>query len=295
VSAPLLLHSMAEFAELIESVLRVAGAQRVVEIGGEGGQLTERLAGLGVEVTCVDPDPSPHLRALAGDGRVRLVEAKSPGTLDELERFDVYVMDGDHNFHVVSAELEAIFAAGETPVALLHDVAWPSARRDMYYDPDDVPPEARQPLTFEGGAVPGEIELQVGRGFQGVGSFAMAVREGGERNGVLTAVEAFLEGRPELEFQRVPCVFGLGVIFAREAPYADELRRLLEPFHESVLLARLEANRLELYLEVLDRRRAAEGLGRAQRELLDGLERELEAERAENARLRLALAERSDA
>ncbi len=294
-SGPLLLHSMAEFGELIEGVLRAAGAQRVVEIGGEGGQLTEHLAGLGLEVTCVDPAPSAHLRALAGDGRVELVEGKSPGVLAELPRYDVYVVDGDHNFHVVSGELEAIFAADPPPVAILHDVCWPSARRDMYYDPDDVPAGHRQPLTFEGGTVPGAVELQAHRGFRGVGSFAMAVREGGERNGVLTAVEGFLGGRPDLEWRRVPCVFGLGVVFATEAPYADDLRRLLDPFHESRLLERLERNRLELYVEVLDRRRAAEGLDRGGRELLEGLERELEAERAENARLRLALAERGGA
>ena len=65
---------------------------------------------------------------------------------------------------------------------------------------------------------------------------------------------------------------------------------MLDPFHESELLARLEENRLELYLEVIDRRRAAEGLARGGQELLDGLQRELEAERAENARLRLELA-----
>jgi hypothetical protein len=266
-----------------------------VEIGGEGGQLTERLAGLGVAVTCVDPAPSAHLRALAGDGQVELIEGKSPGVLAELPRYDVYVVDGDHNFHVVSGELQAIFAADPAPVAILHDVCWPSARRDMYYDPDDVPAERRRPLAFEGGAVPGEVELQAHRGFRGVGSFAMAVREGGEHNGVLTAVEHFLEARPDLEFRRVPCIFGLGVVFAGEAPHAEELRRLLDPFHDSPLLERLERNRLELYVEVLDRRRAAEGLDRARRELLEGLERELEAERADNARLRLALAERGGA
>jgi hypothetical protein len=294
-SGPLLLHSMAEFSEQIEGVLRAVGARSVVEIGGEGGQLTERLAGLGVAVTCVDPAPSAHLRALAGDGRVELVVGKSPGVLDELPRYDVYVLDGDHNFHVVSGELEATFAADPAPVAILHDVGWPAARRDQYYDPDDIPAEHRRPLSFEGGAVPGERELQAGRGFRGAGAFAYALEEGGPRNGVLTAVEALLERRPDLELRRVPCVFGLGVVFAREAPHAEDLRRLLDPLHESQLLARLEENRLELYLEVLDRRRAAEGLDRARRDLLDGLERELEAERAENARLRLALAERGAA
>jgi len=160
----------------------------------------------------------------------------------------------------------------------------------MYYDPDDVPAEARRPLDYERGAVPGEPLLQAGRGFRGAGHFAYATEEGGARNGVLTAVEDLLGRRGDLELRRVPCVFGFGAVYPSGAPWAERVRAVLDPFHESELLARLEENRLELYLEVIDRRRAAEGLARGGQELLDGLQRELEAERAENARLRLELA-----
>jgi len=297
VSGPLLLHSLSEFRSLILPILDAVGPRRIVELGGEGGLMTEELAGWAqahdAELHCVDPLPGSHLRQLAGAGRVRLAQAKSPGALADLPRFDVYVVDGDHNFHVVSGELAAIFdeaGDGEHPIALMHDVAWPAARRDMYYDPDDVPAEARRPLDYERGAVPGEPLLQAGRGFRGAGHFAYATEEGGARNGVLTAVEDLLGRRGDLELRRVPCVFGFGAVYPSGAPWAERVRAVLDPFHESELLARLEQNRLELYLEVIDRRRAAEGLARGGQELLDGLQRELEAERAENARLRLELA-----
>jgi hypothetical protein len=297
-TGPLLMHSLAEFRGLILPLLDAVAARRVVELGGEGGLMTERLAEWcadhDAELHVVDPAPSPHLRALAGDGRVQLTIGKSPAALAGLPRFDAYLVDGDHNHHVVSGELAAIFGAGagEQPLAILHDVGWPAGRRDMYYDPDDVPAEHRQPFDFEGAPVPGESELQVGRGFSGAGDFAWARHEGGPANGVMTAVEDLLETRPDLDLRVVPCVFGLGVVFPREAPYAARVREILDPFHHNELLARLEENRLELYLEVIDRRRAAAGAERGLRDLVAGLERELEAERAENARLRLALAER---
>ncbi len=296
-SGPWLLHSLAEFRSLIVPILDAVAPRRVVELGGEGGLMTEELADWasvnGAQLHTIDPAPSPHLRRLAGEGRVQLLVGKSPVALAELEPFDLYVIDGDHNHHVVSGELEAIFGVDRAPVALLHDVAWPAGRRDMYYDPDDVPAERRHALDFDRGAVPGEAALQSGRGFYGVGSFAYATHEGGPANGVLTAVEDLLARREDLELRRVPCVFGFGAVYGQEATFADDVRSILDPFHENELLARLEENRLALYLELIARDRAYGPADRAQRELVAGLERELEAERAESARLRLELAQRA--
>lgn len=297
-AGPLLLHSLAEFRSLIVPILEAVAPKRIVELGGEGGQLTELLADWagehGATVACVDPLPSPHLRSLGGDGRVELIVGKSPAALADHEPFDLYVVDGDHNHHVVSGELEAIFGDRDrSPVALFHDLAWPAARRDQYYDPDDVPPEHRKPYDYARGAVPGEPELQRGRGFRGEGAFAYAVTEGGPANGVLTAVEDLLATREDLELRRVPCVFGFGAVYGAGDRWADAIRATLDPFHEHELLARLEENRLALYLEVIDRRRTAEGQQRAQREAVAALQAELDAERAETARLRLELAERA--
>lgn len=294
-SGPWLLHSLAEFRSLIVPILDAVVPKRIVELGGEGGLMTEVLADWAAahdgELHSIDPAPSPHLRRLAGDGRVNLLVGKSPDALTGLDPFDLYVVDGDHNHHVVTGELDRIFGTDRSPVALLHDVAWPAARRDMYYDPDDVPAERRHVLDFERGAVPGEPELQKGRGFYGVGSFAYAVHEGGPANGVLTAVEDLLAARDDLELRRVPCVFGFGAVYAADARHADAIRSILDPFHECELLARLEENRLALYLELIARDRAHGPADRAQRELVAGLERELEAERAKTARLRLELAQ----
>jgi len=92
-----------------------------------------------------------------------------------------------------------------------------------------------------------------GRGFRGMGQFACARREGGPRNGVLTAVEDFkAESDRELVLAIIPAVFGLGLLFEASAPWAEALGRAVLPYHKHPLLAALEENRLANYLRVIE-------------------------------------------
>ena len=120
---------------------------------------------------------------------------------------------------------------------------------------------------------------------------AYANEEGGPANGVLTAVEDVLAEREDLELLRVPAIFGLGGVFPRAAPWADEVRAILGPFHEHPLLARMEANRIALFLRLIDPHRFHAGLDRAGGELLAAQQREIEALQGELSRLRLELAQ----
>ena len=83
----------------------------------------------------------------------------------------------------------------------------------MYYAPDALPDEALHPHSFELGSLPGCARRRARAGSAGGGSFAVALHEGGPRNGILTAIEDFLEGRDDLVFVDVPAIFGLGVIY----------------------------------------------------------------------------------
>ena len=56
--------------------------------------------------------------------------------------FDMYLIDGDHNYFTVARELELIhrhFKAGD--VLLFNDVTGAWSHRDLYYDPEFIPPE----------------------------------------------------------------------------------------------------------------------------------------------------------
>jgi Methyltransferase domain len=260
---PLLLHSLSELREVWRPILEVAAVRSATEIGSESGVTSHLLIELlhaagGGRLTIVDPGalevPAPD------DVEREIVRGFSPAALKGLPCSDVYLVDGDHNYWTVSHELAAIAEAATGrdtfPVVLLNDVSWPAARRDQYYAPDRLPPEAVHPHSFELGAVPGEQELQPS-GFRGEGAFAYALLEGGPRNGVLTAVEDFLAGRPDLELHLVAPVFGLGVIVDKAAPWAPKARELLAPYADSAFLARLERNRTQLFVRLIEQQDAA--------------------------------------
>ncbi len=238
-------------AELMLGCLDAAGARSVVEIGAYAGDLTLLLlrwgAAAGARVVAVDPSPQPELEQLEREhAELELVRETSLSALATVAPADAVVLDGDHNYFTVSEELRLIErrardASRSMPLLLIHDVCWPHGRRDDYFDPEQIPAEHRQPIAPGGllyPRVPG-INAQGGLRYR-----FPAAQEGGPRNGVLTAVEDFVEAHEELRLAVVPAFFGLGVAWPRDAPYAERLAELLEPWDRNPLLARMERNRV---------------------------------------------------
>lgn len=239
--------SLVNNAEILLAVLDTVKARSVVEVGAYAGDLTRLLLlwaeRAGARIAAVDPSPQPALEQLERErAELVLVREASPQALEDIDLADAIILDGDHNYYTVSEELRRIDSrsAGELPLLLLHDVAWPHARRDDYFDPEQIPAEHRQPIAPESGLYPG-VE---GTYYGGMPYHFPAAREGGPRNGVLTAIEDFVAGREELRLAVVPSFFGLGLVFRRGAPYAGELERLLEPYDSNPWLSRLERNRV---------------------------------------------------
>ncbi|HSH61070.1 MAG TPA: class I SAM-dependent methyltransferase [Acidimicrobiales bacterium] len=257
--APLLLHSLSALREVIFPCLDISGARTLVEVGGEDGAFTKELVAwaekTGGKVHCVDPQPSPKLVELCSRSEAaELTVGRSPQALEDLEEADVYVLDGDHNYHTVRSELDTIERknqGGAMPLVFLHDVGWPCGRRDQYYSPESLPGEAVHPYTYDRGVTPESTGVVPG-GFRGGGEFAVALKEGGEANGVLTAVEDFLEARDDLALATVPCVFGLGIIYPTSSTAGRSVAEFLRFYDSHPLLERLEHNRLALYLRVLE-------------------------------------------
>jgi hypothetical protein len=242
--------SLAQVSEIMLPCLDVAGVRSVVEVGAFAGDLTRVLVDWasrsGARVGAVDPSPQPGLVALAeSHPELELVRQTSLEALPVIELPDAVVIDGDHNYFTVSEELRLIAEraeGSELPLLLFHDVCWPHARRDDYFAVELVPEGLRQPVADGvGGIFPGESGLRVGGGLPYPRS---AAREGGPRNGVLTAVEDFVAGRDDLRLVVVPAFFGFGVVWSLGASYAAELGELLDPFDRNPVLERLEANRV---------------------------------------------------
>lgn len=241
--------SLVPFAEIVVPLLDAVGANSVVEVGADRGDFTRELLAWAARgdasVTAVDSEPRRELLALAdASPELALVRELSSKALSELPLADVVIIDGDHNYHTVSEELRLIRAragaASALPLLLIHDVGWPHARRDTYYEPDRIPDGERQPLAQDVMLAPGEQ----GTAQAGILFGWAAEREGGARNGVLTAVEDFIVASGELRLAIVPAFFGLGVLWTESAPWAGAVAQIVQPWDSSRLLQRLETLRV---------------------------------------------------
>ena len=264
--------SLAQSAELLLPCLDAAGAHSVVEVGAYAGDLTRVLLGWaagagGARVAAVDPSPRPGLVELAErHPELELVCATSLNALQRIPLPDAVVIDGDHNYFTVSEELRLIGerAPGpELPLLLFHDVCWPHGRRDDYFAPEAIPEAGRHPIAgAAGGLFPGEERLRPG----GLPYARSAAREGGPRNGVLTAIEDFVAAHEGVRLAVVPVFFGFGAAWHEGAPWADAVARILEPFDRNPMLERLEANRVlhlaRSHVRLVEAQRANERLAR---------------------------------
>jgi hypothetical protein len=251
-------HSLANLTEIMIPLLDAVGGSTVVEIGALGGDLTRHLLDWadqrGGRVIAVDPIPKPNLVQLASSrDNLTLIKRSSIQALAEAPDLDAVVIDGDHNYYTVSEELRLIserYPRDETPLVLLHDVGWPHARRDAYYAPERIPESDRQPMVEGGCLFPGEPGIVMG----GLPYKWVARREGGPRNGVLTALEDFLVTRGDLRVAKIPAFYGLGVVWRRDAPWAPAVAEIVGPWDMNPVVARLEENRVYHLAHELSRR-----------------------------------------
>lgn len=222
----------------IGPLIETAQPRRLIEIGADRGwntrNILEYCRRTGAQVDVIDPAPQPSLHeVLAGYGpsEYRYHPLKSIAAIPQLDTPDIALIDGDHNWATVYSELTLLQARAEQqqlppPIVLAHDVAWPYARRDMYYNPDDLEASQKHPYAYRG-MLPGVSEL-VEQGMNGV--LANALHEGGPRNGVLTAYEDYINssGIP-YSFHKLPFFNGLGILVpaARMTP---SLQALIESF-----------------------------------------------------------------
>lgn len=250
--------SLAAFWPFLEPVLNARAPSSVCEIGIADGAFSRALVAWSAPRGCsyvgIDPAPSAGDDAFAGRD-AELVRGRSLDVLPGRVPCDAYFIDGDHNYYTVRAELEAIARASPGALVCLHDVAWPWARRDMYHAPDAIPEDERHAYSAELGVVP-ESDGLVDGGLREPGSYVIACRSGGPRNGVLTAVEDFLAAARDAgapwRCVLVPAAYGLAVLWradlvppacARELERLDDAASVLRGF-----LGVVESNYLALYL-----------------------------------------------
>jgi hypothetical protein len=215
---------------IVGPYVKASGYRRLCEVGSALGENIDRLLAVpDMSICCIDPGVLADLvNKYAGNPRIRVCKGLSLDELAKLDdEFDCIMIDGDHNWYTVYHELKLIHAKrmlAKDGTLFLHDVCWPYARRDMYYDVDTVPAEFRHPAK-QAGMLRGKSALVEGAGKNP--EMWNAVHEGGPKNGVLTAVDDFLCETPGYTFFRFEQQWGLGVLLrsGENRPHASKLQR----------------------------------------------------------------------
>jgi hypothetical protein len=245
------------WTRFIHPIIATVEPRRILEVGADSGFNTQHLleycAANDCIVDIVDPAPRPRLREVLArfDQEYQYYPLKSVHAIPQVEPPDIVLLDGDHNWTTVHAEFKLLYARAEglgvaPPLVLMHDVAWPYARRDMYYSPEDIPEAERHPFAYCG-VFPGMSELTE-EGMNGM--LANAQHEGGPRNGVLTAVEDFIaSAATPISLYRLPFFNGLGIVVP-EARMTDALRTLIEGFSSAESLAATCAELEEYFMKM---------------------------------------------
>jgi hypothetical protein len=210
----------------------------ICEIGARTGTSTDYFLKLPLDShTVIDPCIDEDLGAkYAGDTRVHVIKSNSldalapGGGIGPGAKFDCILIDGDHNWYTVFNELRLIHERAllrPGGFVFLHDVDWPYGRRDLYYQPETIPAEFRHPFAQKG-MIRGQSELAEAGGLNS--GYRNALNEGGEKNGVMTAIDDFVAQHPgDYRFFWIRYQWGLGVLQLRSRRrLADASFRMLQ-------------------------------------------------------------------
>ncbi|MBS0268472.1 MAG: class I SAM-dependent methyltransferase [Proteobacteria bacterium] len=254
---PAMLYSITEFEPLLRPLLFKPQIRSVCEIGAENGGFSEILwhhveVGILSHTTIIEPEPKDKIIELCQDPRMILCEGPSLSALADLRSHDLYILDGDHNYHTVLNELRLIYASNRHAIVIAHDVGWPCGRRDQYYSPSCLPAHAVRPHSFDIAISPGQSGAAP-HGMISAGAYATALEEGGKENGVLTAIEDFITERQGHTFFSIPIFHGLAVIHPADHPLGSWLYETMVPNPAWMqILRRLEDNRLRNWLGLIE-------------------------------------------
>lgn len=283
---------------VIRPVADALQPEAIVEIGSDHGYNTRNLLEFcqqnDATLHVVDPLPKYEVsewQERYGDHLV-FHQALSLEALPDIDRMDLVLIDGDHNWYTVFSELKTIEERCKEipqsfPVVMLHDIGWPYGRRDLYYAPEVIPDSHTRPYEKKG--IRPELEALAEEGGLNQHLYNAAV-ENEPQSGVLTAVEDFLKDtEQQLELVKFPGFHGLGILVPTQLKEKNPaLSQFLETFN-------LPGNIVRFTEEVEQARLETEISRQEQRESLTGKIREknteIQEKNAETARLKRQVSE----
>jgi len=238
---------------VIRPIIEEIDAKYIIEIGSHTGLNTKNILEYchdnNARMAAIDPFPKFNIdkcREKYGD-KFEIYTDISLNVLPKLNDYDVILIDGDHNWYTVYNELKIVeetFKNKKLPLIFLHDIGWPYARRDLYYNPEDIPDEYRQPYK-KLGIYPGKSSLVEDGGLNPL-NYNNAIQENNPYNGILTAVEDFIkESDADLHYDFIPIYHGLGILYNKNPDLEHFIEKLL---NNKNFLTQIEEERIKLIL-----------------------------------------------
>ncbi len=259
---------------VILPILKEIDAKVIMEIGCAQGKNTKNIMLYCAEnnglLYAIDPFPDFDVQDFKNEYGDKFVfyQELSLSALPLIEKCDAILIDGDHNWYTVFNELKIIEknaqTSGHFPLLFLHDVGWPYGRRDLYYNPENIPDLYRQPYKKQG-LLPGQSGLVEHGGINA--HLYNAIYENNPQNGVLTAVEDFLvQSSFELKLYKFSGLNGLGIVAeSRDLNLNDYIKNVI---FDSELVSQVEQHRLEEMVRASEKKLFIEKLKSAEIELV---------------------------
>ncbi len=215
---------------IVSPLIHALKPKHIIEIGSENGFNTKHLLDYCVEnnakLSSIDPFPLFDVKEFKEKygSRFEMFEGLSLDVLPLIKDYDLVLLDGDHNWYTIYNELKLIekdSTQDTFPFCIFHDVSWPYARRDLYYNPDNIPEEFTNPYAKKG-MFPGKNDLLEKGGMNN--DLNNAINENTPKNGVLTGIEDFLnETDLNLTFKKINAFNGLGLMY----PHNDDIDEII--------------------------------------------------------------------
>ncbi len=262
---------------VIEPIFEILQPKLIVEIGSDNGDNTRNLLEYckrnDALLHVIDPHPKYEVSEWQERyGKVLVFhKSLSLNAIQLIDGFDVVLIDGDHNWYTVNSELKLIESSVKKlsrpfPLVMFHDIGWPYGRRDLYYDPDNIPEAYRKPYRQQG--LRQESSELINEG--GLNShLCNAIYENDLQNGVLTAIEDFIEQTElTIDLVKVPGLHGLGILVPSHLMEDKKLEKIFRSLKFSAFTAR--------YIDNIEKSRIDSEIGRhEQGKLLKNVKSEL--------------------
>lgn len=206
--------------DIVKPIFKEFKVRNIVEVGSKGGDHTYKMieycSKTGGFLHSIDPGPEYDYKEFESKYHefFKQYTDLSLNVLYKLNDIDAVLIDGDHNWYTVFNELKLIDESYEEfPIVFFHDISWPYGRRDLYYNPDEIPEDYRKPYLKKG-ILPNKSELDD----NGINSHLFnAAIELNDKNGVLTAIEDFIDQtNRKLDLYKFDILNGFGILIPVE-------------------------------------------------------------------------------